>query len=255
MADDRVEVVFGAQVDDLVAGVQQVRDQIASLAPSAQQTSASFRDVAGELETALPAGSRAAAEEWQKSLDVIDRSLDTMLKGVLTGTQSWQQAMDRLFSNLAVSFIEAIMKMMVQWAAFEALTQAFGIGAAGSPVANPFAVGAGGIGGVIGQIGSGIGGILGLADGAWSVPQDMLAVVHAGEMVVPADIAAMARSGGLPSFASGTAAPAGTGVTLNVSVQAMDAAGVAQWANSNAKTLAATISRYLSANPSARGDF
>jgi hypothetical protein len=35
----------------------------------------------------------------------------------------------------------------------------------------------------------------------------------------------------------------------------MDAAGVAQWANANAKTLATTIAKYLGNNPSNRSDY
>jgi hypothetical protein len=83
----------------------------------------------------------------------------------------------------------------------------------------------------------------------------MIALVHAGEMILPADVAAAARSGAsaLP-FPSGGGTAAGSGVTLNVSVQAMDAQGVAQWANANAKTLATTITRYMGNNPSARGN-
>ena len=94
--------------------------------------------------------------------------------------------------------------------------------------------------------------------GTWSVPRDMIALVHAGEMILPADVAAMARGGGgggAPPYPSaGGTASAGAGFTLNVSVQAIDSAGVAQWANANAKTLATTITKYMGNNPSARGD-
>jgi hypothetical protein len=83
----------------------------------------------------------------------------------------------------------------------------------------------------------------------------MIAMVHAGEMILPADMAAMARSGAaVPPFAgAGSGAPGNAGFTLNVSVSAMDASGVAQWANANARTLAATISKYMASNPSASG--
>jgi hypothetical protein len=84
----------------------------------------------------------------------------------------------------------------------------------------------------------------------------MIAMVHAGEMILPAETAALARAGAaVPPFAGAApgAAAAGTGFTLNVSVQAMDAAGVAQWANANARTLAGTITKYIASNPSKGG--
>jgi len=251
MADDRIDVVFGAEFGDLVTGVQKVKDQIGTLIESVQNLGGRFQDGFAAIAASNEAAAQKTTKDWQAGLNVIDRSLDTMLKGVLEGTQTWQQAMGRLFDNLALAFIEAVVKMMVQWAAYLALTAA---GSGG--VANPFT--GGGLGGLVGGIASGIGGLIGFDSGAWSVPADMVAIVHAGEMVLPADVAAAARAGGpVASFASGAVAPsaAGANFALNVSVQAIDAAGVASWANSNAKTLAATIAKYMGNNPSSRGDY
>lgn len=71
----------------------------------------------------------AQKKAWDSVFNTIDKDLDTMLQGVLQGTQTWQQAMAKLFDNLALSFIEDIAKMTVRWIAFEAL----GVGS------NPFA--------------------------------------------------------------------------------------------------------------------
>jgi len=253
MADDRIEVVFGAEFSDLVDGVDRVRTEITSLAASVAQVDDGFRSEFEQVQAPAQQAADKVGSAWKGALVLIDTGLDTMLKGVLTGTQTWQQAMDRLFSDLAVSFIEQVAKMMVQWAAFEITTQ--GLGMTGL-VANPLLPTAGGIGGFLG-------GLMGFDAGAWSIPQDMVAVVHAGEMVLPADVASTARAGGaVPGYASGGASSAGAGavaagpgVTLNVSVQAMDATGVAAWANANARTLATTIARYMGNNPSSRGDF
>jgi len=74
-------------------------------------------------------------EEYKAFFDTIDKDMDEMLSGILRGTQTWQQAVERLFSNLISSLIEDIAKLMVKWAAFEAasavspggnLAQAFG---------------------------------------------------------------------------------------------------------------------------------
>ncbi|HUZ75814.1 MAG TPA: hypothetical protein VMU87_22735 [Stellaceae bacterium] len=241
MADDRIEIVFGADIAELVAGVSQARNQVDALVGPVKDLGTRF-DVA--FAQAAQAGTQHAGQmqrDWTEALATIDRSLDTMLKGVLMGTQTWQQAVSHLFDNLALAFIEAVAKMMVQWAAFTALTAAFG----SSPIASPFAAGAGGLGGIV----AGVGGLLGFAGGAWSVPEDMVAVIHQGEMILPADVAAGVRAG------TTSAAAAPSGFALNVTVQAMDAAGVAQWANANARTLAATIARYMSANPSMQGSY
>jgi hypothetical protein len=209
MADNRIDIVFGAQVGELVAGVRQVSDQLGALTAPVQ------------------------------ALNIIGQSFDTMLKGVLLGTQTWQEAMQRVFQNLALSFIEAVAQMILQWGAFALL---------GAPIANPFASGAGGIGGLIGGIGS----ILGFAGGTWSVPADMLAVVHAGEMIIPADLSASIRGGQASVGGAGGAAP-----TFVANIQALDARSVQQlFANPSAlDPLVSLITRRLAARPSLQGAY
>jgi hypothetical protein len=53
-----------------------------------------------------------------------------MVNGILQGTQTWQQTMGRLFSNLAIKFADdVVLKMVTDWAKGLAekvsLTQAF----------------------------------------------------------------------------------------------------------------------------------
>lgn len=213
MADDRIDIVFGAEIGALVAGVQQVQNQLASLADPV------------------------------KALNIIGQSFDTMLRGVLLGTQTWQEAMQRVFQNLALSFIEAVAKMMLEWAAFTL---------AGAPFASPFAEGAGGLGGAIGGIAHGLGAIVGFAGGAWSVPADMLAVVHAGEMVIPSDLSASIRGGQAALGSGGGASP-----TFVANIQALDARSVQQlFANPSAlDPLVNLITRRLAARPSLQGAY
>lgn len=67
-------------------------------------------------------------EEYKAFFGVVDKDLDQMLAGVLQGTTTWQASMAKLFSNLAVSFVENIAKMMLKWAAFEAAQAVFKTG-------------------------------------------------------------------------------------------------------------------------------
>ena len=53
-----------------------------------------------------------------------------VINGILQGTQTWQQAEAKLFDNLAISFIDAVSKMIEEWLAFQAVTGIFGGGAA-----------------------------------------------------------------------------------------------------------------------------
>ncbi|HUB94281.1 MAG TPA: hypothetical protein VL993_00100 [Stellaceae bacterium] len=258
MADDRVDIVFGAEFDELVSGVGEVRDQLQSLSAPAAAIGEQFT-LAG---TAMENAPRQAGSGWQTAMNGIERDVDGALKGVLLGTETWQEAMKRVFVDLEVSFADMAMKMATSW--IES-----GLGVGGGAVSGGGGILGGGILNMLGGLFAGgagggaedagadiVGSLAMFQAGAWSIPRDMIAMVHAGEMILPAETAAMARAGAaVPPFAG--AAPAGAagsaGFTLNVSVQAMDAAGVAQWANANARTLASTISKYIASNPSTGG--
>lgn len=250
MADDRINVVFGAEFSDLLAAVQQIKTELDGLTAPAKALGEQFA-LAG---TRMSEGAQSGAAGWLNASHAIEDNALTVLNQVLLGTATWQEAMRKLFADLALSFGEYVTEMMLDWLAFEALGA--GGGASGGGLLS-FASGLFGGGGE----GGAAGGLMDLAmfqAGAWSIPRDMIALVHAGEMILPADVAATARAGGaVPGFPGADAAPAsppGASFALNVTVQAINSAGVAQWANANAKTLAQTITRYMGSNPSARGD-
>jgi hypothetical protein len=96
--------------------------------------------------------------------------------------------------------------------------------------------------------------------GAWSLPSDMLAMVHQGEMIIPASIAAQLRGGGsvapFPTSASSTApVQGGVQVIFNNNVSAIDGPSVVAHANRYAQTYAAAIGKALQRNPSLRGNY
>ncbi|HUZ72678.1 MAG TPA: hypothetical protein VMU87_06815, partial [Stellaceae bacterium] len=84
--------------------------------------------------------------------------------------------------------------------------------------------------------------------GSWSVPATMPAIVHAGEMIIPADMAASIRGGG----------GLGGSVTVNLGgISNIDARSVAQLFNSPTllRSLAVNLGRYMASNPSTQGAF
>jgi hypothetical protein len=87
----------------------------------------------------------------------------------------------------------------------------------------------------------------GLAVGAWDVPQDMVAQIHQGEMVVPATFAQGMRS----SAAGGGGGGGGGSVALNVSINAIDTQSGAAFLAKQMPTLARQLQRYIGLNPSA----
>jgi hypothetical protein len=110
------------------------------------------------------------AKTWTEVTNIINKSFDSMLTGVLQGTQTIGEAFQKMAQNMVIAFIEAVAKMLVQWAAFQAAT------ALGIPgIKNPF-----------GESGF-IGGLLSFDVGTPYVPNDMVAQIHQGERIIPAE--------------------------------------------------------------------
>jgi hypothetical protein len=76
----------------------------------------------------------------------------------------------------------------------------------------------------------------GLAVGAWNLPNDMVAQLHAGESVLPADFAS-----GFRSAVAGGSGGAGGGDNYNITIQAIDTQSGAQFLKDNAKTIVSAL--------------
>jgi hypothetical protein len=89
--------------------------------------------------------------------------------------------------------------------------------------------------------------------GAWSVPQDMMGVLHAGETVVPENFAS-----GLRAAVSGGGDGGGAAnVTFAPQISALDGKSVVALFNNPSimRQFARNLQSYLAANPSARGSY
>jgi hypothetical protein len=89
--------------------------------------------------------------------------------------------------------------------------------------------------------------------GAATIPQNMSALLHAGEMVVPASFANSIRSGELTlGGPGGSPGGGGTSVGVAMNVTAVDAASFTTMANTYARQLAKIVVQQMNANPSLR---
>lgn len=98
------------------------------------------------------------------------------------------------------------------------------------------------------------GSLLSFDVGAWELPHDMVAQVHKGEMIVPANFSDGLRSalgGGIGDMQS--ASSGDTHVHFHVS--AIDGAGVKAFFKQHGRTIAATVAGQQTLNPSLRGNF
>jgi hypothetical protein len=161
-------------------------------------------------------------------------SFDSAISGLITGTMTWKQAFMSVLGSLWQQFVQVLEQMLAKWLATEAMktvatitgvdarttAEVAGQGVAGaSMIANAiktifidaqktFAGVFGFLSGLMGPFAAGpaaaaaaavasvAGALPSFAVGAWELPSDMVARVHKGEMIVPAEQAEQMRQGG-----------------------------------------------------------
>ena len=224
-----------------------------------------------------------STKDWKTAADTISRDFDTMLSGVLQGTQTWQQAEKRLLDNLALSALENIAKVGAEWALGEAqklaATLAAAVGITAADTAQAAAGAAAGAAGdkqtilqdakvaaantykavsAIPYVGpylapeaaavafAAVAAFGSFDQGTNYVPNDMVALIHAGERIVPA-----ADNAALINGLNGGGA--GDTYNVNVTIQAIDTQTGAQFLKNNARVIAAAMSGEMrNANSSLR---
>jgi hypothetical protein len=220
-----------------------------------------------------------SAQRWDAMFGTVEGAFNSQLHGLLSGTTSWSRAVKNILEDLIIHFIEAAEKMTLQWVAGElaqtsataagvaARASATQAGAATGLVAN-FAAMVKSIAGSAAETFAGIFGFLApvmgpaavgpaaageatvasvasavpsFAIGSWSVPADTLAMVHAGETIIPAGPAAafraaMSGSGANPSHAGGSG-----DTHVHFAVSAIDQSGVRGFFRNNSKDILRAI--------------
>lgn len=251
MSDNDVTITFSGNIGSLKQQVDQVSQSISGIG----STSTAASKLTSELFTSM------------------QRASDTAVRGILLGTQTWQNALKRAGTDVLASFInDVVVNRTLQWLKSElTMTQATEIGnaartasddAAGdaslaakagaaisslmndsvevfggifaylSPLLGPAAAGPAAAGGA--SVASLAGDIVYAESGAWNLPSNTMAYLHAGEMVVPKPFASYLRDGG--------GLGGGGGDQYNVTIQAIDTQTGAQFLKNNASAIAQTLS-------------
>jgi hypothetical protein len=151
-----------------------------------------------EIQKATDAAVKQDTKDWQSVLQPIESAWNSQLRALLTGTETWSQAMKKIFADLAMQAIEKLETIGVEKLA-GGLASAFGGGpasllgggnAAGAPLnLLPGAAGAASSGG---GIFSGLMSLFklfaipGFAVGTDAIKTSGLAFVDQGEQIVPA---------------------------------------------------------------------
>ena len=215
-------------------------------------------------------------QDYDSFFGSITRAFDSQLNGLLRGTTNWRDAFRNISEQLTVDFIRHVEQTVTRYAAGEAAkTSAAVSGASARVAADQSASGAGlaaqgaaiirsilssaaqafaGVFGFLapfmgpaaagpafaaqGEVAAATGAVASADIGMWSVPQDMLTLIHHNELVMPAAQAEAFR--GLLS--SGDAESSKSSAvhihpTTNFHVSALDSGSVHQWVRSNSASM------------------
>jgi len=159
---------------------------------SAQATNAQIQD------------QQRIASAWHSSIDPLIQGAGSQIKGLVEGTETWQQAIVRIGEDALQMVISAIERMVEQWivslimgksaqsataaaqvASYAGIAGAAGVASmAGAPW--PLDMTAPAFGASMASAAMAFGTVASLAVGTNEVPTDMMAQIHAGERIIPA---------------------------------------------------------------------
>jgi len=205
------------------------------------------------------AGLHADVAAWESALKPIESAWNSQLRGLLAGTETFSQAMKKMFADLIIVIIEkleelAVHKLAINLAgifgdpaalfasASKAITVSMGQMYAGeaayfAPFLGPGApAAAAAVVGTTQATALGISGI-GAFEVGGKVLSSGLGIIHAGETIVPANVATPYQGGGGDTH-------------IHFNVNAVDAASVQRFFKENATQLARVLQSHRNLNPS-----
>ena len=216
------------------------------------------------------------AQAYEHFGDTVTRAFNSQLSGLILGTESWRDAFRKTLAQLLIDFIEFSEKMVVRWIAGEAArTAATASGSASravyeqagaaaslasqgaamirsilgsaaeafagvfgflAPVMGPLA--AGPAAAAQATVASAVGAVASADIGMWSVPADMLTLIHHNELIMPA-----AEAGAFRDLLSGASQGGQAGANVSITptthfhVNAIDSGSVSQWMRANSSQM------------------
>jgi hypothetical protein len=246
---------------------QRISDQIAQLERQEQR----------DLEKLTLEGLASQANAYRDFGDTVTKAFNGQLNGLITGTESWRDAFRKTLTRLLIDFIEFSERMVVRWIATEAANTAASASGATSRAALAQAgaaaslatQGATMIRSILGSAAETFAGVFGFlaplmgplaagpaaaaqatvagaagavasADiGMWSVPADMLTLVHHNELIMPASEAGAFRDllSGSSRGGDGGGGNVSITPTTHFHVNAIDGGSVSQWMRANSSQM------------------
>jgi hypothetical protein len=274
---DAIEQTYALELDlmnrrrdlagESLAQRQRIDDQIAQMERQEQ----------GQLAQVTQQSLAEQTLAYERFGNTVTKAFNSQLSGLIMGTESWRDAFRKTLAQLLIDFIEFGESMVVRWIAGEAAKTAAtasgtasraafeGAGAAASlasqgaamirsilgsaaeafagvfgflaPIMGPMAVGPAAA--AQATVASAVGAVASADIGMWSVPADMLTLVHHNELIMPAAEAGTFRdllSGGSQAGQAGGANVSIT-PTTHFHVSAIDGGSVSQWMRANSSQM------------------
>jgi hypothetical protein len=220
-------------------------------------------------------------QEWHKALQPLESAFNSQLRGLLSGTETWGQAMKKIFGDVVIAGIEEVEKLVFTWIEGEAAKttatitgnavragadEAGTVASMGSKIAEATASIGIDVGEVFANLAAwltstlgpaGVPVALGLSAGVGAVALSQikhldvggfvvspgLAMLHANETVVPAQV-------NTPYAGAGAGAGAGGDTHVYFNVSAIDSNSVQKFFQQNGTRIAQVISAKQTTNPS-----
>jgi cytochrome c553 len=211
--------------------------------------------------------------DWGAMTAPVTSAIDSQVGAVLRGNETIGQATAKMLEGIVSGYVQMGVKKLVELAGQKVMEIAMGkatqdavatsqiatqavvagaaafadsaqlgpVGLAAAPAAAAAASGT-----VMGMAAS----LPALAAGAWNVPRNMGANLHAGEMVIPANFAAGLRDSGGSASGGGSSS-----TTVNFHIHANDGASVRSMLAQHAPFIAQQVGKQQSRNPSTRASF
>ena len=162
--------------------------------------------------------------DWKSAVGPIESAFNSQITSLLAGTETFGQAMKKVFADMVTDIIKELLELAVEEAIVFAVTGSFGsVGSMGT--------------GIVG----GIGKVLGFDVGTNYVVQSGLAMIHQGEQIVPA------QGSGPYTGGTGTGGGAGPMVQFHFNGPVI---GNQAWINSMVPQLTRAMNGYQAINPS-----